>query len=192
VGKGLGRAYIAWSPRCGCVKRTTITIVYYSFSLTLSRYGPSAILIYETNATMSFETYIQRADNYITKQIHKFEQQRRGTRSPPRASYRIKIDVNTLWKGKATHQNNVHPKLRSRPPKLIRLLCHYSSRHLLPYATSDKILTFLNSFVGYQNPFIARIQNVYDYPVLSCDFSIFKSCFPALLSSYLFSPEKRT
>ncbi|KAI4632289.1 uncharacterized protein J4E87_001761 [Alternaria ethzedia] len=35
---------------------------------------------------MSFETYIQRADNYITKQIHKFEQQRRGTRSPPRAN----------------------------------------------------------------------------------------------------------
>ncbi|CAN9148766.1 unnamed protein product [Alternaria alternata] len=35
---------------------------------------------------MSFETYIQRADDYITKQIHKFEQQKRGgNRSPPRA-----------------------------------------------------------------------------------------------------------
>ncbi|KNG50882.1 hypothetical protein TW65_01860 [Stemphylium lycopersici] len=35
---------------------------------------------------MSFEAYIQRADNYITKQIHKFEQQKRGNRSPPRAN----------------------------------------------------------------------------------------------------------
>ncbi|EDU45139.1 WW/Rsp5/WWP [Pyrenophora tritici-repentis] len=35
---------------------------------------------------MSFDAYIQRADDYITKQIHKYEQQKRGRRSPPRAN----------------------------------------------------------------------------------------------------------
>ncbi|EOA87571.1 hypothetical protein ACJQWK_08656 [Exserohilum turcicum] len=38
------------------------------------------------DARMAFEAYIQRADDYITKQIHKFEQQKRGNRSPPRAN----------------------------------------------------------------------------------------------------------
>jgi hypothetical protein len=33
----------------------------------------------------SFNTYIQQADNFITKQIHKFEQQKHENRSPPRA-----------------------------------------------------------------------------------------------------------
>ncbi|KAE8838390.1 hypothetical protein PTNB73_03594 [Pyrenophora teres f. teres] len=37
-------------------------------------------------ANMSFDAYIQRADDYITKQIHKYEQQKRGRRSPPRAN----------------------------------------------------------------------------------------------------------
>ena len=34
----------------------------------------------------TFTTYIQQADDFITKQIHKFEQQKRGNRSPPRAN----------------------------------------------------------------------------------------------------------
>ena len=37
-------------------------------------------------ANMSFDAYIQRADDYITKQIHKYEQQKRGRGSPPRAN----------------------------------------------------------------------------------------------------------
>jgi hypothetical protein len=32
-----------------------------------------------------FNAYVQQADDFITKQIHKFEQQKRGNRSPPRA-----------------------------------------------------------------------------------------------------------
>ncbi|USP78861.1 hypothetical protein yc1106_06135 [Curvularia clavata] len=35
---------------------------------------------------MSFDAYLQRADDYILKQIQKFEQQKRGNRSPPRAN----------------------------------------------------------------------------------------------------------
>ena len=35
---------------------------------------------------MAFDAYLQRADDYITKQIQKFEQQKRGNRSPPRAN----------------------------------------------------------------------------------------------------------
>lgn len=35
---------------------------------------------------MSLGTYIQYADDYITKQIHKFQQQKRGNSSPPRAN----------------------------------------------------------------------------------------------------------
>ncbi|KAF2846237.1 hypothetical protein T440DRAFT_247212 [Plenodomus tracheiphilus IPT5] len=34
---------------------------------------------------MSIETALQRADQYIQKQMHKFEQQKRGRASPPRA-----------------------------------------------------------------------------------------------------------
>lgn len=34
---------------------------------------------------MSIETALQRVDRYIQKQIHKFEQQKRGRTSPPRA-----------------------------------------------------------------------------------------------------------
>ena len=34
----------------------------------------------------TFTTYVQQADNFITKQIQKFEQQKRGNKSPPRAN----------------------------------------------------------------------------------------------------------
>jgi hypothetical protein len=41
---------------------------------------------YETVVNMpTFNTYIQQADDFITKQIHKFEQQKRGNGSPPHA-----------------------------------------------------------------------------------------------------------
>jgi hypothetical protein len=86
VGKGSAEYIWREAPNCGCVSGTTTIIVYYSISLRLSHFGTSALGIYETNATMSFETYIQRADDYITKQIHKFEQQKRGRRSPPRSN----------------------------------------------------------------------------------------------------------
>jgi hypothetical protein len=74
---------------CGC-ESVLLTIVDYYFGL-------SAVFSYqsikfctkpvlERDAKMAFDAYLQRADDYITKQIQKFEQQKRGNRSPPRAN----------------------------------------------------------------------------------------------------------
>lgn len=52
----------------------------------LSQYGSQSRSIQEKMANMSFDAYLQRADDYITKQIHKYEQQKRGRGSPPRAN----------------------------------------------------------------------------------------------------------
>jgi hypothetical protein len=55
----------------------------------------------------TFTTYFQQADNFITKQIEKFEQQKRGNRSPPRAN-----GFNQMSQYSGSHSQESH----GRPP----------------------------------------------------------------------------
>lgn len=72
--------------KCGCEApfyRRLLLWVENRFSIPISRVSCQSAQ--KQTPRMAFDAYLQRADDYILKQIHKFEQQKRGNKSPPRA-----------------------------------------------------------------------------------------------------------
>ncbi|KAF1940990.1 hypothetical protein EJ02DRAFT_211915 [Clathrospora elynae] len=65
---------------------------------------------------MSFDAYIQRADQYITKKIHKFEQQKRGNRSPPRANGYSQMPSQSSHSSHSVHDYLQGPSSCHTPP----------------------------------------------------------------------------
>lgn len=59
---------------------------------------------------MAFDAYIQRADDYITRQINKFEQQKRGNKlPPPRPNGYEQVPPLGGFQGRPTQSNNQYP-----------------------------------------------------------------------------------